>query len=1057
MGVLGQADRLAKISQPRTSKVYSRTRLFKRLDLAGDRSVAWVSGPPGMGKTTLAASYLAERKRTALWYTLDAGDSDVATFFHYLGLAVPGTWAPNAVPRLTPERRAGLEIFARRYFEQLYAALTPPLTIVFDNYHTVPEGSALHDVFRWGFDLIPAGVNIIVVSREAPPNALGRLESSRALVRIDSPELSLRLSEARGIARLWKKWDSARSLIPALHRATEGWAAGLILMLEHGSPDGAALRRVADVTRDNRFRYFGGEILDDLDRDTREVLLKTSILPAVSVDIARELTGNARAGRVLAHMHRRGFFTDRVGGTTPIYRYHPLFREFLLETAFNAYGTESIAALRGRARDLLEQAGELEQAAGLCREMGDWTGLGKFCRRLAPVLLAQGRTELLKEWLGDVAAHSADTPPWLEYWLGRLELAFDPDRARRHFEEAHKGNRMSGEREMMLEAWCGVVDAIVYSWDDYARLDPWIALGEQENGNYPSKQTEARMAVSMFSALMFRMPGHPRIDDWSRRGLTLARESGDPALLIRMIDYLSHYCAWIGDHVYSKSLLEESGALVDSGDVPAIVVLGYHMQAAVYHWLVGEFSRAVAAVEEGLELARREGVHLLDTRLAAQGAYALLGNNDPGGAEHYLEAMNGALERGGNLDIAHYHYLRGWHALVRGDHAGALHEAGCAVELADRLGAPFPRALTGLSYARALHANGLGPEAARHRAASRQLAGAMGSRILQYHHAMVEAEAHLDAGDHRRCAQALTEGLACARLNGYRMTPGWDAAMMARLYDFALEHRIESEWARDSIRRGSVPLPADMTAGPEWPWPVRIHALGGFRVERNDAAVEFPRKAQKKPMELLRVLIALGGRDVSEERLADHLWPDADGDAAMKSLATTLYRVRKLLDCSDALIRREGRVTINARLCWVDALAFADALAQSAGAGDEIKVRRCLRRAARWYGGRFLPGEEDGAWSLAIRERLEEQFVDAVSRLARDHEMNGDMDEAQAWCRYGIERAPAAVALYQYLARLYSARGETELAAEMERRCRKAMGDIAEPVSREGAGRPGAT
>ena len=108
---------LAKTTRPTLAVTVARPRLFRRLDRTGQRPVTWVWGPPGAGKTTLVASYLAARRRKALWYQVDSGDGDVATFFYYLGQAAPRR--KHALPLLAPEYRLGLAIFARRFFREL--------------------------------------------------------------------------------------------------------------------------------------------------------------------------------------------------------------------------------------------------------------------------------------------------------------------------------------------------------------------------------------------------------------------------------------------------------------------------------------------------------------------------------------------------------------------------------------------------------------------------------------------------------------------------------------------------------------------------------------------------------------------------------------------------------------------------------------------------------------------------------------------------------------------------------------------------------------------------
>ncbi len=166
---LHQQAHLAKFTAPRLPAIVERPRLHRLLDRARKRPIVWINAPPGFGKTTLVSSYLRTRKLRSLWYQLDEGDSDLATFFHYLGLAVQkGTSRIKTPPlaHLTPEYLKGLSTFTRRFFEELYRRFRSPAVLVFDNYQEVPLDAALHEMLALGASSAPPGMNVI----SAQPN-----------------------------------------------------------------------------------------------------------------------------------------------------------------------------------------------------------------------------------------------------------------------------------------------------------------------------------------------------------------------------------------------------------------------------------------------------------------------------------------------------------------------------------------------------------------------------------------------------------------------------------------------------------------------------------------------------------------------------------------------------------------------------------------------------------------------------------------------------------------------------------------------------------------------
>src|SRR5690242_1000665 len=104
----------SKLSRPRLFSVVARERLFNLLsEERRTHPVIWITGPPGAGKTALVASWLDAQKLPGIWYQIDGGDNDPASFFYYLALAAHKATGRKRLPLplLTPEYLADLPGF----------------------------------------------------------------------------------------------------------------------------------------------------------------------------------------------------------------------------------------------------------------------------------------------------------------------------------------------------------------------------------------------------------------------------------------------------------------------------------------------------------------------------------------------------------------------------------------------------------------------------------------------------------------------------------------------------------------------------------------------------------------------------------------------------------------------------------------------------------------------------------------------------------------------------------------------------------------------------------
>lgn len=218
---------------------------------------------------------------------------------------------------------------------------------------------------------------------------------------------------------------------------------------------------------------------------------------------------------------------------------------------------------------------------------------------------------------------------------------------------------------------------------------------------------------------------------------------------------------------------------------------------------------------------------------------------------------------------------------------------------------------------------------------------------------------------------------------------------------------------------------------------VAVYTLGRFALLVHGQPLAFRhRKSPHKPIELLQALIALGGRDVHVGLLMSAVWPTDDSTDPRNLFDNTLHRLRQLLADDDALRLYDGKLTLDATHCWVDAWAF-DHLAGLALAQDPASSSRLAEQAIRLYQGGFLAREAPRRWSQTCRDKLHGRFLRLIDYEATRLEKAEYWDAAVACLERALEIDPLAEAIVRRLMAGHARRGRVSEAMRVYARCRE--------------------
>lgn len=395
--VLGDAAPADSVVPAANAQIHRR-RLLDQLEVSPRPRLIAVQGPAGYGKTVLLRQYCERRASVGdkvAWVRMDAHSADPAEFLRLLCEAAGSLLRPR-VARTRDDHRSRpstIQDFVRALRHAGGLAV-----IVVDNFEvaaSVEIGGVLAQAVR----ALPDGAQLCVGTRALPGSMLTRLQIDDGTLMISDGDLCFRAAETMEFFGEFR--DLRPEDIAEIHDRTNGWPAalqGFRLCLRRGGRYRATAFAGKGMTPE-LIDFLAAEMFGALEPAMQDLLLELGVPDKLSAGLVEHLTGSGNGTARLAEVERAGLFLSRTDLDGTWFRFHNLFRQFLVARAATRMSPDELRQRHRRVAQWYAERGYREEAIQHALYAGDREQAAALMLAVIDRLVAQERLGLIERYV----------------------------------------------------------------------------------------------------------------------------------------------------------------------------------------------------------------------------------------------------------------------------------------------------------------------------------------------------------------------------------------------------------------------------------------------------------------------------------------------------------------------------------------------------------------------------------------------------------------------------------------------------------------------------------
>ncbi|WP_027340491.1 BTAD domain-containing putative transcriptional regulator [Halonatronum saccharophilum] len=328
-----------------------------------------VEARTGSGKTTTLAYFLSKyHSKNNYFYHLKIKDKGLELFWRSMMSSFDFIEKEdidllNFLLIKIKKKEGEIEDVIDYFINRLSANLKEDTIFLLDDFHQIIGKNDILDSLNYFIGVMPNEFHLIISSRmKVDLPIISRLKVKRKVQLITDKDFKLNKDQIKEMYKQQYKVELDEETSKEIFELTEGWLLALDFIGDKiyvGLESEIILAESLDF--ELIFDYFGYEIMEGIKGEDRDFLYKTSVLEYLNIDICNQFMEVENSKAIINKLKAKGVFISE--DDQGKYKYHPIFKKFLLEEANRTYDLnvlyKRVARIYEKNNDLLAKVNAL--------------------------------------------------------------------------------------------------------------------------------------------------------------------------------------------------------------------------------------------------------------------------------------------------------------------------------------------------------------------------------------------------------------------------------------------------------------------------------------------------------------------------------------------------------------------------------------------------------------------------------------------------------------------------------------------------------------------------